>query len=78
MNIAQSWKYHDRRKPEVGTMPYSYRNTSRVPHRAQYNRQHCTPHAFGQFGARYMYRPDDKYLILLGFEPSISEYRATP
>ena len=43
---AQSWKYRDRRKPEVGTMPYSYRMTSWVLYSAQYNTKHCTPQAF--------------------------------
>ena len=31
-----------------------FRMTSRVLHRAQYHRQHCTLHAFEQFGALYI------------------------
>ena len=35
---AQLWQYRDRRKPEAGTMPYSYRMTSRVLYSEQYHR----------------------------------------
>ena len=43
--------------------------TSRVLYSAQYHRQHCTLHAFEQFGALYMHNHDDKYLSRPGFEP---------
>ena len=36
---TQSWQYRDRRKHEAATMPYHY------------HRQHCTLHAFEEFGA---------------------------
>ena len=51
---AKSWQYRDRRKPEVGTILYSYRMTSRVLYYAQYHRQHCTLHSFEQLGALYI------------------------
>ena len=38
-----------------------FRMTSRVLYSAQYHRQHCTLHAFEQFGALYMHNHDDKY-----------------
>ena len=74
---AQSWQYRDTRNPEVGSMPYSYRMTSMILYSSQCHRQHCTPHAFEQFGALYMHNTDDKYPARLGFEPSTSEFRAT-
>ena len=46
------------RKKE-GTMPYSYRITSRVLYSAQCHRHHCTLHAFEQFGALYRHNLDD-------------------
>ena len=55
---AQSWQYRDRRKPEVRTIPYSYRMTSRVLYSAQYHRQHCALQTFEEFGALYMTRQD--------------------
>ena len=63
------------RKPGVGTTPYSYRMTSRVPmfHSVHDHRQHCTLQAFEQFGALYRHNPDDKHLTLPGFEPSTLE-----
>ena len=75
---AQSWQYGDRKKPEVGTMPYFYLMTSRVLYSAQYHRQHCTLQAFEQFSALYtcMYNIDDKYPTRPGFKPSTSEVRA--
>ena len=42
-----------------------FQMTSRVLYSAQYNRQHCTPQAFEQFGALYMHNHDDKYLARL-------------
>ena len=73
---AQSWQYRDRRKPEVGTIPYPFRMTSSYIYSTQYHRQHCTLQAFEQFGALYMHNPDDKYPTRLEFEPSTSEFRA--
>ena len=78
---AQSWQYRDRRKPEAGTtcMPHFFRMTSRVlcsVYSAQYHRQHCTLHAFEQFGALYMHNYDDNYPLQAGFEPSISKLQA--
>ena len=58
---AQIWLCRDRRKPEVGTMPYSYRITSRILCIAHLHRQHYTLQAFEQFGALYMHNPDDKH-----------------
>ena len=40
---AQSWQYCDTKKPEAGTMPFSYRMTSLVDFSAQYHRQQCPP-----------------------------------
>ena len=74
---AQSLQFRDRRKPEVGTLPYSFQMTSRVLYSAQYHRRHCTLHALEQFGALYMHSPDGKYSTWPGFETSTSEFRAT-
>ena len=71
---AQSRQYRDRKKPEVGSMPHSYRMTPRVLYSAQY-RQHCTLQAFEQFGALYVHNLDDKHQTRSGFERS--EFRAT-
>ena len=46
-----------------------FRMISRVLYSAQYHRQHCTLHAFEQFGALYMHNHDDKYLSQPRFEP---------
>ena len=85
-DITKSWilfyvafcilrQYRDRRKPEAGTMPYFlFRMTLRAPYSAQYHRQHCTPHAFEQFGALYMHNHDDKYSR---FEPDTSRLQAS-
>ena len=72
---AQSRQYRNRREHEVGTVPYSYRMTSRILYSAQYHRQHCTLQAFEQFGALYMNNPNDKHPTQT--EPRISEFRAT-
>ena len=45
-----------------------FQMTSRVLYSAQYHRQHCTLHAFEQFGALYMHNHDDKYPSRPGFE----------
>ena len=49
-----------------------FRMTSRVLYSAQNHRQHCTLHAFEQFGALYMHNHDDKYPARPGFEPGTS------
>ena len=43
-----------------------FRMNSKVLYSAQYHRQHCTLHAFEQFGALCVHNHDDKYP---GFEP---------
>ena len=50
--------------------------TSRVVYSAQYHRQHCTLHAFEQFGALFMYNHDDKYPSRPGFEPGTPRLQA--
>ena len=50
---AQSWQFRDRRNPEIGTMSYSYRMTSRVLYSAQYHWQHCTHQAVEHFGSTH-------------------------
>ena len=52
-----------------------FRMTSRVPYSAQYHRQHCTLHAFEQFGL-YMHNHDDKYPSRPGFEPGTPRLQA--
>ena len=52
------------RQKEARSRDYArllFRMTSRVLYSAQYHRQHCTLHAFEQFGALYMHNHDDKY-----------------
>ena len=52
------------RKKEARSRDYApllFRMTSRILYSAQYHRQHCTLHAFEQFGALYMHNHDDKY-----------------
>ena len=53
-----------------------FRMTSRVLYSAQYHRQHCTLHAFEQFGALYMHNHDDKYPSRPGFEPDTPRLQA--
>ena len=51
-------------------MPYSYSNDFEgFFYSAQYHKQHCTLHAFEQFGALYMHNQDDKSPTRPGFEP---------
>ena len=54
---AELWQYRDRKKPEVGTMPYSCRMASMLLCSAHYHGQHCTLQAFEQFGELYMHDP---------------------
>ena len=59
------------RQKEARSRDYSlllFRMISRVLYSAQYHRQHCTLHAFKQFGAMYMHIHDDKYPSRPGFE----------
>ena len=53
-----------------------FRMTSRVLYSAQYHRQHCTLHAFKQFGALYMHNHADKYPSRLGLEPGTPRLQA--
>ena len=53
-----------------------FRMTSRVLYSAQYHRQHCTLHAFEQFGALYMHNHDDKYPSRPVFEPGTPRLQA--
>ena len=53
-----------------------FRMTSRVFYSAQHRRQHCTLHAFEQFGALYMHNQDDKYPSRPGFEPGTPRLQA--
>ena len=82
---TQSWKYRDIRKAEVGTMPYSYRMTSRVLYSLVYSNVDSTAN-FEQFGALYMHNLDDKYPTRPGFksntsfepQPDLMSYRSRP
>ena len=78
MSLSAHSQYRDRRKPEVDTMPYSYRMPLRVLHSAQYHQQHCTLQAFEKFGTRYMHNIDDKHLTRPGIEAINSEFRTQP
>ena len=58
-------------------MPYSYFEWLQFfIDSAQYHKQHCTLHAFEQFGALYMHNHDDKYLARPRFEPATSRLQA--
>ena len=48
------------RSPKPGLCPTLILNAPRVLYNAQYHRQHCTLHAFEQFGALYVHNHDDK------------------
>ena len=50
--------------------------TSRVLYSTQYHRQHCTLHAFEQFGALYMPNHDDKYPSRPGYETGTPRLQA--
>ena len=50
--------------------------TSKVLYSTLYHRQHCTLHAFEQFGTLYMHNHDDKYPARSGFEPGTSRLKA--
>ena len=76
---AQSKQYRDRKKPEIGTMSYSYWMTWRVIYSAQYHSQHWTLHDFEQFGTLYIQytisvtivrRDRDSNPLPLSFEPT--------
>ena len=63
------------RQKEARSRDYAlllFQMTSRVLYSARYHRQHCTFHAFEQFGALYMHNHDDKYQARPGFEPGTS------
>ena len=68
---AQSWQYRDGRNALL-----LFRMTSRVLYSAQYHRQHCTLHAFEQFGALYMHNHEDKYPARPRFEPGTPRLQA--
>ena len=79
MNIAFRTIMAMSRQKEARSLDYAlllFRMTSRVLYSAQYHRQHCTLHAFEQFGALYMYNHDDKYPSRPGFEPGTSRLQA--
>ena len=74
MNIALRRFLHMAisRQKEARSRDYAlllFRMTSRVLSSTQYHRQHCTLHAFEQFGALYMHNHDVKYPSRPGFEP---------
>ena len=48
-----------------------FRMTSRIRYSAQYHRQHCTLHAFEQFGALYMPNHDPWSETLAQYQPNI-------
>ena len=54
--------------PKPGLCPTLISNDSMVLYSAQYHRQHCTLHAFKQFGALYMHNHDDN-LVPPGYKP---------
>ena len=65
------------RQKEARSRDYAlllFRMTSRVLYSAQYHRQHCTLHAFEQFGALYIHSHDDKYPSRPGFEPGTPKF----
>ena len=67
------------RKKEAQNRDYAlllFPMTSRVLYSTQYHRQHCTHHAFVQFGALYMHNHDDKYPARPGFKPGTSRLQA--
>ena len=67
------------RQKEARSRDYAlllFRMTSKVLYSAQYHRQHCTLHAFEQFGALYMHNHDDKYPSRPGFEPCTPRLQA--
>ena len=82
------------RQKEAGSRYYAlllFRMTSRVLYSAQYHRQHCTLHAFEQFGTLFVHSPclwtvwstvmhshshDDKYPSRPGFEPGTLMWQA--
>ena len=60
------------RQKEARSRDYAlllFQMTSRVLYSAQYHRQHCTLHAFEQFGTLYMHNHYDKNPSRPGFEP---------
>ena len=66
------------RQKEARSRDYAlllFRMTLRVLYSAQYHRQHCTLHAFEQFGALYMHNHDGKYPYRPGFEPGTQGYK---
>ena len=67
------------RQKEARSRDYAlhlFRMNLRVLYSAQYHRQHCTLHAFEQFGALYMHNQDDKYSSRPGFEPGTPRLQA--
>ena len=59
------------RQKEARSRDYAlllFRMTLMVLYSAQYHRQHCTLHAFEQFGSLYMHNHDDKYPSRPGLE----------
>ena len=72
---AQSWQYHDRSQPNVGTMPSSYRMPWRILYSVQYHRQHCKHQALQLLWELYMHNLDDKHPRRPGF--ALIPFRAT-
>ena len=73
---AQSWQYHDRRKPEAGTMPYSYFEWLQGFFIVHSTIGSTVPPSFEQFGALYMHNHENKYPARWGFEPGTSRLQA--
>ena len=64
---AQSWQYRDIRKPEAGTMPYSYSEWLQgffIVHSTIGSTVHSMP--LKKFGALCMHNYDDKIFVLTG------------
>ena len=67
------------REKEARSWDYAlllFRMSSRVLYSVQYHRQHCTLHAFKQFGALYMHNHDAKYPARPEFKPGTSRLQA--
>ena len=62
------------RQKETRSRDYAlllFRMTSRALYSARYHRQHCTLHAFEQFGALYMHSHDDEYPLRPAWYPQV-------
>ena len=74
MSLSAQSRKKEARSRDYALILFRMTSTSRVLYSAKYHSQHCTLHAFEQFGALHMHNHDDKYPSR--FEPDTPRLQA--